>query len=70
MMSKELIVGCPSCKKKFKYYTSENRPFCSDRCKMVDLGHWFDESYAVKGKTGTVYIEDPELLGQSENEDY
>lgn len=25
------------------------RPFCSDRCKLVDLGKWFSESYAIPG---------------------
>ena len=22
-------------------------PFCSDRCRLIDLGRWLDESYAV-----------------------
>ena len=40
---------------------------------MVDMGHWFDESYTIDGKNGTVYIEDSEPLHNllSENdEDY
>jgi endogenous inhibitor of DNA gyrase (YacG/DUF329 family) len=69
-MSKNLAVKCPTCDKKFIYKTSESRPFCTERCKMVDLGHWFDESYTVSGQDGTVYIEDPELLGTSVDEDY
>jgi hypothetical protein len=28
----------------------EFRPFCSKRCKLVDLGRWFDGSYAVPGE--------------------
>ncbi|MBT4790064.1 MAG: DNA gyrase inhibitor YacG [Halobacteriovoraceae bacterium] len=62
MEAKKLEVNCPSCKKKFNYYTSEFRPFCNERCKMVDMGHWFDESYAIAGKDNSVYIESPELL--------
>jgi endogenous inhibitor of DNA gyrase (YacG/DUF329 family) len=46
-MNKELTVKCPSCKKSFSYYQSENRPFCSERCKLIDLGHWFKETYRV-----------------------
>lgn len=46
-MNKTFQVECPTCKKKFKYYDSKFRPFCSERCRMVDLGHWFDESYKV-----------------------
>jgi len=46
-MTKELKVKCPHCKKEFNYYSSEFRPFCKEKCKMVDLGHWFDESYKL-----------------------
>ena len=38
-MKKELVVKCPQCKKSFKYYSSEFRPFCADKCKMIDMGH-------------------------------
>jgi len=36
--------GCPQCGKPIdrKY-----RPFCSQRCKMVDLGNWLDGSYRL-----------------------
>lgn len=44
---KEVVVVCPNCKKKFSYYTSEYRPFCSERCKLIDLGQWLSESYTV-----------------------
>lgn len=46
-MKKTIEVKCPKCKKKFNYYSSKFRPFCTERCKMVDLGHWFEETYAV-----------------------
>ena len=46
-MKKKLEVKCPGCSKKFNYYDGEFRPFCSERCKMVDLGQWFNESYTV-----------------------
>jgi endogenous inhibitor of DNA gyrase (YacG/DUF329 family) len=43
-------IPCPQCGKKANW-TSENtfRPFCSERCKMVDLGEWADEKYRVPG---------------------
>lgn len=73
-MNKEIEVNCPHCKKKFGYYSSEFRPFCCEKCKMVDLGHWFDESYTVAGRDNSVYIEDPDLLKklmeQDENSEY
>lgn len=37
---------CPICGEKVVH---EHRPFCSDRCRMRDLGHWLDESYRVAG---------------------
>ncbi len=43
-------VSCPKCKKKFEYYDSKSRPFCTERCKMIDLGHWLDESYTISTK--------------------
>ena len=69
----ELKVKCPNCKKEFEYYSSQVRPFCSVRCQMIDMGHWFDESYAIPGRSNTVYIEDSEMLQQlldETNEDY
>lgn len=46
-MTKVLNVSCPHCKKKFEYYSSEFRPFCSEKCKLIDLGSWLNESYGV-----------------------
>jgi endogenous inhibitor of DNA gyrase (YacG/DUF329 family) len=44
---KSLMVACPYCKKKFAYYASDFRPFCSEKCRLIDLGQWLNESYAV-----------------------
>lgn len=46
-MNKELMVKCPTCNKKFNYYSSGTRPFCTERCKMVDLGKWLNEEYNI-----------------------
>jgi uncharacterized protein len=48
---KKIKVKCPKCEKDFFYYDSESRPFCSDRCKMIDLGGWMTESYAVPSQS-------------------
>ncbi|MSP84004.1 MAG: DNA gyrase inhibitor YacG [Alphaproteobacteria bacterium] len=37
---------CPICGKPSD---ARNRPFCSDRCRMVDLNRWFREGYAIPG---------------------
>jgi endogenous inhibitor of DNA gyrase (YacG/DUF329 family) len=41
---------CPSCSKKFSVERKEQaafRPFCSKRCKLVDLGRWLDGTYNI-----------------------
>ena len=50
---KPLKVKCPHCKKEFVYNSSDFRPFCSERCRMVDLGHWLEGSYAVPAQNLT-----------------
>lgn len=48
MPSKPRLVACPTCGKSIAWTpANEWRPFCSERCKMVDLGAWADESYRV-----------------------
>jgi endogenous inhibitor of DNA gyrase (YacG/DUF329 family) len=45
-------VSCPTCKRELQW--SEQfpfRPFCSERCKMVDLGAWFAEERRVPAET-------------------
>ncbi|MFP5387289.1 MAG: DNA gyrase inhibitor YacG [Bacteriovoracia bacterium] len=44
---KKFEVSCPNCKKKFDYYSSEFRPFCCEKCRLIDLGQWLTESYSV-----------------------
>lgn len=41
-------VKCPTCGKETEYAsTNPVRPFCSERCKTLDLGAWADEKYRV-----------------------
>lgn len=40
---------CPTCKGPVPR-ESAHRPFCSERCKMVDLGRWFNEEYVFPGE--------------------
>ncbi len=45
---KKTIVACPQCGAAVIWnVTSPFRPFCSERCKMVDLGAWATESYRI-----------------------
>jgi len=48
MDPKPRAVTCPTCGKR-SLWTSANvwRPFCSERCKLIDLGAWATERYRV-----------------------
>ena len=41
---------CPTCSKTFiiaKLDDLPSFPFCSDRCRLIDLGRWIDGAYAI-----------------------
>lgn len=40
-------VKCPTCHRETEYTSNEFRPFCSERCKLLDFGAWADEQYAL-----------------------
>jgi len=46
--SKKRLVACPTCKQ-LTEFSPDNafRPFCSKRCKLIDLGLWASEQYAI-----------------------
>jgi endogenous inhibitor of DNA gyrase (YacG/DUF329 family) len=39
-------VRCPICKKEV-HADDPNAPFCSDRCRIIDLGNWASEKYVI-----------------------
>jgi len=43
-------VTCPICKNKTTWEENPWRPFCSERCKLIDLGKWVLEGYKIEGK--------------------
>jgi endogenous inhibitor of DNA gyrase (YacG/DUF329 family) len=57
------IVLCPTCGKRVKW-TAANpvRPFCSERCRMIDLGAWADERNRIPGnpEEDDLLSEDPD----------
>ena len=40
-------VRCPHCGKQGDWYDNPFRPFCSERCKLIDLGAWADDRYRI-----------------------
>ncbi|HTJ93380.1 MAG TPA: DNA gyrase inhibitor YacG [Pararobbsia sp.] len=55
------FVNCPTCSKKVEWSVqSKYRPFCSERCRQIDLGAWATEKYTIQGKPGEDVSEDGE----------
>jgi len=47
-MAKQPVVSCPQCGKEVIWCSeSRYRPFCSERCKLIDLGQWANEGYSI-----------------------
>ena len=45
------LVPCPTCQRPVEWSeASPFRPFCSDRCKLIDLGAWITEKRAIPGE--------------------
>lgn len=38
---------CPTCNRETEYDNNPFRPFCSERCKLIDLGKWAGERYRM-----------------------
>ena len=41
------LLRCPICEKHFDPASSSAMPFCSERCRLIDLGRWLGEAYSV-----------------------
>lgn len=58
-----LKVKCPTCGKEIEYRQDNPwRPFCSERCKLIDLGEWASDSYVIPGEPGSAARLSPEEL--------
>lgn len=45
-------IACPNCGKNVPWTrASRYRPFCGERCQLIDLGEWAAENYRVPGET-------------------
>lgn len=58
---KSLSLRCPTCRT-IVVRSDEHFPFCSDRCRLIDLGKWASGGYRISSP-----IMDPELLEEIDN---
>ncbi|HLY51602.1 MAG TPA: DNA gyrase inhibitor YacG [Steroidobacteraceae bacterium] len=42
-----VAVKCPTCGRELEWANAPFRPFCSERCRLVDLGAWLSEQRAI-----------------------
>lgn len=55
MSAPEITVACPHCRQPAAWADNPFRPFCSERCKLIDLSAWADEDYRIPDR-----LTDPE----------
>ena len=51
-------VKCPTCGNQTHYEGNEHRPFCSERCKLIDFGAWANEEYSLPVEETSLTEED------------
>jgi hypothetical protein len=57
-----MTVKCPTCKKVEVAVGSPDFPFCSERCRLIDLGAWASEKYVISSPAN------PNVSPESEDE--
>ena len=58
------VIKCPGCGRETQFEGNEFRPFCSERCKLLDFGAWADENYSLPAEDSAPSEED---MAQIEN---
>ena len=54
------LVKCPTCKRPVEWSAgSTYRPFCSDRCRLIDLGAWLTEQHKIPDDGSDEEFSDP-----------
>ncbi len=53
------VIACPHCGKPVSWdASSASKPFCSERCRLIDLGGWLAEKHAIPGDAAPVREEE------------
>ncbi len=54
------LIRCPRCGQQALWQDNPYRPFCSEKCKQIDLGSWASEDYRIAGNPAVIDIDDTE----------
>jgi hypothetical protein len=64
-----IVTPCPTCRRKVAWDANATfRPFCSERCRLIDLGAWFSGERAIPGPDQSA-LTDPEAGGDDADRD-
>jgi len=58
-------IYCPICQSVCRWEGNPVRPFCSERCRLLDLHNWMDERYRIPGAPAA---DESEHAGDSDDE--
>ena len=53
-------VRCPTCRQLARWSGNPYRPFCSERCKVRDLGNWASGRYRIPGEPVSPEADEPD----------
>ena len=60
------IVSCPQCNNDVPWQDDQKwKPFCSERCKLIDLGEWASEGHRIAGESAQNSL-DPDTFNPSD----
>jgi endogenous inhibitor of DNA gyrase (YacG/DUF329 family) len=51
------IIACPTCKKRGDWFAGKYGPFCSHRCKLIDLGKWLGGEHVISEPLRPEHVE-------------
>ncbi len=69
-MTKARFVSCPRCGAQVAWLAENRyRPFCSERCKLIDLGDWAMEKYRVAMEKYRVPVEEDQDAPDTKEQD-
>jgi uncharacterized protein len=53
------LAKCPTCRREAPWNPANPwRPFCSERCRLIDLGAWLEERHAIPGEPALDELQD------------
>jgi endogenous inhibitor of DNA gyrase (YacG/DUF329 family) len=62
-------VKCPTCQRELDWQNTPFRPFCSERCRLIDLGAWLSQQRAIPGDDTLAPAPQPGTPGRARDEE-